>query len=97
MAYARSGGQLPSQLNGAKYFLGFNLHAGYHHKPLEEASVPKTGFTSPFGKYEYLKVPFGLAQASAEFLSSPRKSNIRVMSSAVLASNHYLPRQQQLK
>ena len=24
-------------------------------------------FTSPFGKYEYLKVPFGLAQALAYF------------------------------
>ena len=28
---------------------------------------PKQPFTSPFGKYEYLKVPFGLAQAPACF------------------------------
>ena len=34
---------------------------------LEENSIPKTAFTSPFGKYEYLKVPFGLAQALAYF------------------------------
>ena len=30
-------------------------------------TLPKTVFTSPFGKYEYLKVPFGLAQALAYF------------------------------
>ena len=30
-------------------------------------SIPKTAFTSPFGKYEYVKVPFGLAQAPAYF------------------------------
>ena len=28
---------------------------------------PKTAFTSPFGKYEHLKVPFSLAQAPAYF------------------------------
>ena len=28
---------------------------------------PKMAFNSPFGKYEYVKVPFGLAQAQAYF------------------------------
>ena len=54
-----------SQLNGAKYFSTLDLQAGYHHIPLDEASIPKTAFTSPFGKYEYIKVPFGLTQAPA--------------------------------
>ena len=56
-----------SQLNGAKYFSTLDLWAGYHHIPLDEASIPKTAFTSPFGKYEYIKVPFGLTQAPAYF------------------------------
>ena len=30
-------------------------------------TIPKTAFTSPFGKYEYLKVPFGLVQTPANF------------------------------
>ena len=55
------------QLDGAKYFSTLDLQAGYHHIPLDEASIPKTAFTSPFGKYEYIKVPFGLAQAPAYF------------------------------
>ena len=56
-----------SQLKGAKYFSTLDLRAGYHHIGLTTDSIPKTAFTSPFGKYEYVKVPFGLAQALAYF------------------------------
>ena len=56
-----------SQLNGEKYFSTLDLSAGYHHIRLTADSIPKTAFTSPFGKYEYVKVPFGLAQAPAYF------------------------------
>ena len=56
-----------SQLNGAKYFSTLDLRAGYHHIKLTTDLIPKTAFTSPFGKYEYVKVPFGLAQALAYF------------------------------
>ena len=44
-----------------------DLWAGYHHIPLDKLSIPKTAFNSPFGKYEYSKVPFGLAEAPAYF------------------------------
>ena len=56
-----------SQLNGAKYFSTLDLRAGYHHIGLTTDSTPKTAFTSPFGKYEYVKVPFRLAQAPEYF------------------------------
>ena len=56
-----------SKLNGVKYFSTLDLRAGYHHIPLEKSLIPKTAFNSPFGKYEYVKVPFGLAQALAYF------------------------------
>ena len=56
-----------SQLNGAKYLSTLDLRAGYHHIGLTADSVPKMAFTSLFGKYEYVKVPFGLAQAPAYF------------------------------
>ena len=34
---------------------------------MDRSSIPKTAFNSPFGKYEYNKVPFGLAQAPTYF------------------------------
>ena len=56
-----------SQLNGAKNFSTLDLQAGYYYIPLDEAFISKTAFTSPFGKYEYIKVPFALTQAPAYF------------------------------
>ena len=43
------------------------LMAGYHHILLDESSILKTAFTSPFRKYERIKVPFGLTQTLAYF------------------------------
>ena len=56
-----------SKLNGATYFTTLDLWAGYHHIPLDKPSIPKTAFNSPFRKFEYVKVLFGLAQAPAYF------------------------------
>ena len=56
-----------SKLNGATYFTTLDLRAGYHHIPLDKPSISKTAFNSPFRKFEYVKVPFGLAQAPAYF------------------------------
>ena len=55
------------KLNGATYFTTLDLHAEYHHIPLDKSSIPKTAFNLPFGKYEYVKVPFRLVQAPAYF------------------------------
>ena len=56
-----------SKLNGAKYFSTLDLRAGYHHIPLDKSSTPKTAFNSPFQKYEYVEILFGLAQAPENF------------------------------
>ena len=58
------------KLNGAKYFSTLDLRASYHHIPLDKSSIPKTAFNSPFGKYEYGKVPFSLAQIPTYFQES---------------------------
>ena len=54
-----------SKFNGAKYFSTLDLWAGYHYMPLDKSSIPKMAFNSPLGKYEYVSVPFWLAQAAA--------------------------------
>ena len=41
--------------------------SGYYHIALGKYSRAKTTFVMPFGKYEFLMVPFGLAQAPAYF------------------------------
>ena len=56
-----------AKLNRANYFTTLDLQAGYHHIPLDKPSIPKTAFNSPFRRYKYVKVPFGLAQAPAYF------------------------------
>ena len=56
-----------SKLNGATYFTTLDFWAGYHHIPVDTPSIPKTAFTSPFGKFECVKVLFGLAQAPAYY------------------------------
>ena len=56
-----------SKLSRTTYFTTLDLRAGYHHIPLDKPSIPKTAFTSSFRKFEYVKVPFGLAQALAYF------------------------------
>ena len=56
-----------SKLNRATYFTTLDLHTGYNHIPLDKSSLPKPAFNSLFIKSEYVKVPFGLAQAPAYF------------------------------
>ena len=34
---------------------------------MDKSLIPKTAFNSPFGKYEYIKVPFGLTQVPTYF------------------------------
>ena len=56
-----------AKLGKAKFFATLDLRSGYHHIALDKHSIKKTAFCTPFGKYEYLKVPFGLAQAPSYF------------------------------
>ena len=55
------------KLKGAKVFSTIHLRSGYHHITLGKSSRAKTVFVTPFDKYEFLMVPFGLAQAPAYF------------------------------
>ena len=56
-----------AELGKAKFYTTLDLRSGYHHITLDKDSIKKTSSVSPFGKYGYLEVPFGLAQAPAYF------------------------------
>ena len=59
--------EMYAKLKGAKFFSNIDLRSGYYHIALGKESRVKTTFVMPFGKYEFLQVPFGLAQAPAFF------------------------------
>ena len=66
MAHAKSWRYL-LQIKWCHILHYLNLCTGYHHIPLDKSSIPTMAFNLPFGKYEYVEVPFGLAQAPAYF------------------------------
>ena len=59
--------EMYAKLKGARVFSTIELRSGYHHIALGKDSRAKTAFVTPFSKYEFLMVPFGLAQAPAYF------------------------------
>ena len=59
--------EMYANLCGAKVFTTLDLRSGYYHIALDQESKAKTAFVTPFGKYEFNAVPFGLAQAPAYF------------------------------
>ena len=59
--------EMYGRLWGAKVFTTLDLRSGYYHIGLSESSKAKTAFVTPFGKYQFEAVPFGLAQAPAYF------------------------------
>ena len=59
---------LYAKLKGYKVFSSLDLRSGYYHIGLSDSAKPKSAFVlSSLGKYQFNRVPFGLAQAPAYF------------------------------
>ena len=59
--------EIYARLKDSKIYLTFDMRSGYYHMVLSEESRPKSAFVSAYGKWEFKRCPFGLAQAPAYF------------------------------
>ena len=54
-------------LNGSKYFSSLDLKSAFHQVRLDEESKHLTTFATHIGCYSFIKMPYGLSNASATF------------------------------
>lgn len=59
--------EILDQLGSAKYFSVFDLASGFHQIPMNPTDAPKTAFSTPYGHYQFKRMPFGLRNAPATF------------------------------
>ena len=58
---------LSARLSGKKVFSKLDLRKGYYQVPVAPKDIEKTAVITPFGLYEFLRMPFGLRNAGQSF------------------------------
>ena len=59
--------EMYGDLIGTTVYSNLDIRSGYYHIGLTKESQPKTAFVTMGGKWEFVRVPFGLSQAPAYF------------------------------
>ena len=69
--------EIYARLQNSTIYSTFDMRSGYYHMVLSEKSRPKSAFISSFGKWEFKRCPFGLAQAASLFPMTSKRGPVR--------------------
>ena len=56
-----------ADMAGCRYFSSLDILSAFWQIPMATEDIPKTAFTTPFGNFEWLRMPFGLVNATSTF------------------------------
>ena len=59
--------EIVTHLHGARVFTVLDVRHGFWHVPLDEVSSLLTTFNTPFGRYRWKRMPFGISSAPEVF------------------------------
>ena len=60
--------EILEQLKGAQCFTTLDLVQGFHQVPMHPADIHKTAFSTRYGLFEWVVMPFGLSGAPGQFM-----------------------------
>lgn len=58
---------IEAELAGARFFSRLDAKSGFHQIPLDDETSRICTFTAPFGRYRFVRLPFGIESSSEVF------------------------------